>query len=846
MTNPLTTRSVSVPRLLTVARLARFALSFLAVLASLDGSSVVAQSDAAEKQDAARQQQAVSVSTHGISRYRLGRWGTLSVDAVNRSTESGSVESAAWISGHENDQFGRSAWMPAESRRQTWMPILIPQKLPGRSKPTLNWMGVQKSDKGEVFSTAENQDAIESRELIAPKGNVVLGVIPGHDEGHLATADLLRFVMQHAQPQVSVLSFQDRQLPAIAEALDAVHVLAVVGDDLAQNAQATKAVQDWVRLGGTLWLFLDTMTDESAQTICGGERTVQEVDRISLTSYSLLTSSSAKQRAADSVSLEQPVQLTRTFPGSETVVTTIDDWPAATSSSFGQGRIFTSMLSLDGFFVPRGKLLQEQARNLERQLWVTTAGQDLVSSILSAGSETPLNADIMKEYVTARIGYQLPVRSSGALVLAVFCVALIVVCGIVHRLQKPILLLPGVSLLSVLVVLVFLKMASTSKTTEDSAATLQMVEACGAQDRLLVNGVSAFHSQGSHRPTIESTAAGMLNFESPAGSGSPVRMLWSDQNSWQLQNVEFSAGVRLAEFRQAVPISSPTVASGTFDEAGFRGRLTGNLATDWSDAIVADQSGFALPVTIGTDGTISNDRPSLLPGQYLDSAILDAEQSRRQTVFRKMLDASKRSRIYPSKPTLLAWSAPLVLQTGKSDTSPTGAMLASFPLSIKRPESGSRIRIPSTFLPYRSVKNKKLKIGSASTFSNTRRTWSTFTYSRASTALLRFEIPPELLPIVVENAKLTLKISAPLREVEISSGHPDSLTDVWSKSSPVGTFEISFSNETSCTLDDQGGLNVALKVGAVQLDELDVTEVGTQDRNWQVEWIQLEIQGLIQ
>ena len=139
-----------------------------------------------------------------------------------------------------------------------------------------------------------------------------------------------------------------------------------------------------------------------------------------------------------------------------------------------------------------------------------------------------------------------------------------------------------------------------------------------------------------------------------------------------------------------------------------------------------------------------------------------------------------------------------------------------------------------------------MKFGFAPNFSNTRLTWTANTNTTASTALLRFEIPPELLPLAVDGARLTLNISAPLRVVEISSGRLNSLSHVWSRNSPVGTFEISFPSDASRQLESDGGFHVVLKVGAVQLDELDATEAGTQDRNWQIQWMQLEIEGVIQ
>ncbi|NQV24958.1 MAG: hypothetical protein HQ518_11380 [Rhodopirellula sp.] len=790
----------------------------------------------------------VSISTHGIRRYRPGRWGTLSIDAVNRGTEATSIESAAWVGESSDDQFGRSVWLPAESQRVTWQPIFIPPKQADAAAPMLYSMGVRKTADGDVFATAKNADRIESRQLILPKGETVFAVINDGVTDQLVRSDFLRVLLGQVQPHSAAFQFDIGQLPVIPEALDAVHVLVVLGDSLARNTAAVEAVQDWTRQGGTLWLLLDTMSIESAQAVCGGDLQIQEVDRVSLTSYQILSTTNAMQRAADAVNLERPVDLVRSFSDSSSVTATVDGWPAATTTVFGQGRVFVSMLSLDGWFVPRQQLLPEQAASLERPFWITTAGQDLMSSIGTSGAESPLDTETMTEYVTSRIGYQLPVRSDGAIVLVLFCIVLIVVCGVVHRLQRPVLLLPAIGILSLVTVGAFLTMATTSRTATESAITFQMVEASGTQDRIEVSGITAFHSRDRNQPVIRSTAGGLLRFDGSVSAGSPVRMLWSDQHVWRLQNATLAAGVRLADWRQSVTIPEPAVVKGSFDESGFHGRLGGEISHNWTDALIADQSGFALPVVIDEGGRLSSgDTGPLPPNQHLAAAILDAEQSRRQAVYRRMFDASRRSRIYPSGPTLLAWSDPLQLQTGRADdAAPAGAMLASFPVIIERPQAETRVRIPSTFLPYRSVRNIKQRIGVASTFSNSRRLWSVNTYSTTSTSLLRFEIPVELLPVVVDAAKLTLKISAPLRDVEVLSGNPDALTSVWSKSSPVGTFDISFPDEASRQVDGDGGFHVALKIGSVQLDELDATELGTQDRNWQVEWMQLEIQGLIQ
>jgi hypothetical protein len=840
--------SSSAGRSWRVSRLANW-LRVVIALCLIGGSLLVDLDETvAQSTSFVQDDQTVYVTTNGLNRYLAGRWGTLAVEAVNRSKEPASINSVAWIEGRANEQFGRSVWLPAESHRSTWKPIFVPLQPKNADAPNLYWMGVRDSGGTEVLSTATNQDRIESRQLMLAGEETVVAIISDNTEPQLAKSDLLRYVCNQTQFQTVVLSFDTSQLPMVPEALDAVTTLVVMGDGLAGNAAAIEAVQDWVREGGTLWLMLDTMSAESSQAISGGDLHLNELDRVSLTSYSLASLSKSVPRNPDVVHLERPVQLVRTFVEEADVLCNADEWPAVVVLPFGQGRVFASMLSLDGWFVPRTILDSERVDLQDRELWVTTGGQDLMSSVSGAGFGEPLDTEVMTEYVTSRIGYQLPVRSSGAVLLASFCLALIVVCGVAHRRQKPAFLMPGIAVLSLLAVSGFLVMATSSRTTTDSAVTFQMVEATGMQDRVKASGVVAFHSRESSSPEIQSTAGGMLRFNDSVRADSPVRMVWSDQHVWQLKNAKLVSGVRLASYRESIAVQQPVVLQGTFNESGFEGRLLGEFSHNLSDAVLADQTGFSLPVEIDSEGEVSaNGSEPLPPGQYLAAGILNAEQSRRQNVYRQLFDVSKRRLIYPERPTLLAWSDPLKLQTGRFDVEqPAGAMLISVPIHIERPEAGTRLRIPSTFLPYRSVRNPELKIGFAPTFSNSRRTWSINTVSGPSKALLRFEIPVSLLPLSVDQAKLTIKISAPLREVEILSGHPGALTNVWSRNSPVGRFEIPFPDDASRKLAADGGFHVAVKVGSVQLDELEQTEAGTQDRNWQIEWIQLEIEGLIQ
>lgn len=825
--------------------------SLITLTTLVDGERLIAQRPPVDQQKTTSEAgQTLHISTHGLGRYLPGRWGTLLIEATNQGPEPAEVNSAAWIEGREDEQFGRSVWLPAQSRRITSMPVLIPPRpfTPGDAGPQLYWMGVREADGQEVLTKSANRDHIETRELIMPRALSVFAVITDSTNRQMELSELLRGVFGKDHLQSVVLPFEPAQLPTMPESLDAVSTLIVMGDQLAENAAAVDVVQEWSRRGGTLWLMLDTMSFESAQFIAGGDLQIHELDRITMTSYALHSTSNSTSPEPDVVDLEQPVHLVRTFAEETSILSEVNDWPAAVVTPFGQGRILVSTLSLDGWFVPGRIQNASKSGQPDDRLWITTAGHDLMASLHGVGSEVPLDANEMADYVTSRIGYQLPVRFSGATVLACYCVLLIVICSVVHRLQKPVLLLPGIAILSSLVVSVFIVIAESSHTTPDGTVVFQLVEAEGTQDRLMASGILAFHSRDRSRPAIHSSVGGRLDFEGSISSGKPVRTVWTDDHKWRMKNVSLSAGVRLASFEQPIPTSRSVEVRGTFDEAGFSGHLLGDLTTPLEDAVLAGPTGFSLPVRIDSAGEIDAGGSSPLPpGQYLASGLVDAEQARRQEVYRRLFDASRRRQIFPQRMTILAWSDPLKLQTGPlTKEPPVGAMLITIPVIVDRPAIGQRVRIPSTFLPYRSISNRKLKIGYAPTFSNSRRTWTPNTSPGPSTSLLQFELPESLLPLRVDKARLILKLSAPLRNVEISSGHPDALETVWSRESPVGRFEIPFGDAASRQLNSNDGFVVALSVGGVQLEELQQSELGTQDRNWQVEWMQLELEGLIQ
>ena len=63
----------------------------------------------------------------GSQRFSRGRWSAMLVTMNNPSDEDREETVALFVGESVDTQFSRSFWVPARSRRQTWIPIRIPE-----------------------------------------------------------------------------------------------------------------------------------------------------------------------------------------------------------------------------------------------------------------------------------------------------------------------------------------------------------------------------------------------------------------------------------------------------------------------------------------------------------------------------------------------------------------------------------------------------------------------------------------------------------------------------------------------------------------------------------------------
>jgi hypothetical protein len=219
----------------------------------------------------------------------------------------------------------------------------------------------------------------------------------------------------------------------------------------------------------------------------------------------------------------------------------------------------------------------------------------------------------------------------------------------------------------------------------------------------------------------------------------------------------------------------------------------------------------------------------LPPGQFLTDRLLDDRQRDRRLLYGKLL-AEPQPRYLVSRPMLLAWADPIDLPfTLVPNARRVGAALLAVPLQFVRTPAGTQVTVPGPFLECRrdnGVPVRELK-GS----------WY------GMSARLRFQAPAAVLPLRVGQAGLTLKLSAPSREVLVGAFDGDQPVELRRFQNFTGLGEVAIDDPRLLRLDEQGGLSLSLTVQG--LSEGTGPKGPSASVDWSVGSLNLELRGQV-
>jgi hypothetical protein len=348
-----------------------------------------------------------------------------------------------------------------------------------------------------------------------------------------------------------------------------------------------------------------------------------------------------------------------------------------------------------------------------------------------------------------------------------------------------------------------------------------------------VTGLLAlYHPEGSSGP-LGAEQGGFFLPDLKGQAGATHRMVWTDLDRWHFENLSLSPGLHLVPFATSARLERPLSARATFGPGGVVGKATLGPFRNPGDAVLALPSRRNLAVRFADpEGAFAaGPGDQLARGQFLTASVLGDEQQRRQEIYKRLFERRR----YPVQPMLLTWASPLDLGfTFAEGVRRAGSALVTVPLAVERPAPGTRVVIPAPFLTYHSV---RLGDNLATLYDPKHNEW--LPMKTPARTMLRFQIPPELAPLHVDRATLTVDLNAQARPVEFFAGPDEHLDVLATYHSPVSRLRLDIDPPALLQPDAGGGVYLGIAVGVASK----LPGEATASSEWKIDDLQLELAG---
>jgi hypothetical protein len=268
-----------------------------------------------------------------------------------------------------------------------------------------------------------------------------------------------------------------------------------------------------------------------------------------------------------------------------------------------------------------------------------------------------------------------------------------------------------------------------------------------------------------------------------------------------------------------------------FGPDGITGRLTAGPYQQLSDAVIGTPGRPPTPVHLGPNGDFSaRSDEILLPGQYLPDVVLTDRQQKRVAIFPKLF-AQNGSAELENLSSLYVWSQgadlPFALEPGARTIVST---LLAIPLEFVRPPADTQVSVPKAFVSCQRLLSGKL-------------VKPTLESAAGVDMHLRFQVPPSVLPLKLERARLLAKqVRTPQRHVTVSGFDGDKPVELSATEGQSDALSVVITKEPLLKLDNKGGLHLNLAVGELP-EQVEAVQTGADKSRWCIESIELEVSG---
>ena len=818
----------------------------------------------------------VRVSPAGTNAYVSGKWGVVRLNLTNPTPQPVEILAATYFEDEPSLQYGRRVWIPAMSRLETSHPILMPAtSAAGRQRFDFRTLIMNTANAREVMIRSDS-GALQWDGVLRPSdGKLLAGLIdrPRASESEVSSVpfDLVVSASSTALRNGELLHMTDRLLPIDEESWQTLDQLVIADGRVAEDGAGVAAIRRWLYGGGSLWVMLDRTGSPLLEQLLGDESLCQVVDRVGLTTVRLEAQSPNGNVSRETYEHERPIEFVRVLTSEVDVACTIDGWPAAFWKTCGEGRLLVTTMAAQGWmrkrtandprtdpgvrapFTPRAEGASSgpnptAATNSPEPPWQSPfvplrPMQNLASEFFRAHPEPRLGKEILEPLVQEYVGYSIPARWQVIGLLLGFSVVLAIVGAWLWRRGRLEVLGIASPVLAVSVSAVLVGLGWQQRQSVPAAvASVQFVRALPGSDDVRVEGVAGLFSPDVGIAMVGSKNGGCLMPDMSGQQGQTRRMVWTDLDTWQWENLPEGAGLMNATLLQSSALAERLEARATFGPDGLTGRLQASAAHDPTDAVLATRAG-RIGVQLRDDGTfVARSDAVFTDEQFLGAGLLSDEQHRRQRVLTSLLNDARR-RDYPEEPQLLFWSKPWHLGFQFApNRQMLGSALVAVPLKLERPPTGIEVSLAGPLLPYRETvgPDGDVPIG---LWDYRIREWQQKAFPTSS--WLRFQLPSVLLPVAVQRGRLVIRVTGPVVHLEVA-GLRSNQTDIvpiktWND--PVGTLSWELTDPEVLSLSADGGLLLRIAAGDPKLTDQVAASSNSDGKlsYWRIESLTLEL-----
>jgi hypothetical protein len=533
-----------------------------------------------------------------------GRWSQLQVRIANARDEpfAGLTTTALGASGAL--QYGRRVLVPPHARLITWQPFLVPDA----SRPESEAEGIQELEYQSLLldeeSTSERlmRDEFGSLRIqdtiwLARPGPVT-GIVepPGSsfksiDPDVVTAANTVEASRLSHRRRHNFVHFEQGLPPGGEESLDGYDQLVIAADTVLHDADAVAAVRRWLFAGGRLWVMLDQADEGVLGALLGDEFDAQVVDRVGLTSVHIQSGAETTRVDEKPREFDKPVAFVRMLVDA-TPVFTVNGWPAAYWETYGAGRVLVTTLGPEAWV----RRLSESERESEELVWRSdyAAGPALrrLTSTFYGPRPAPLLATaVLDAQAREYIGYSIPSRGLVVGMLGAFAAVLIALGVWLLRIGEAQRMAVFGALAALATSLALMGAGRLHRALPSTSALTQFVECLPGTNDVRLTGAAATYIADSGAVGFAGDRGGWLMPEMVGAGGTTHRLVWSEVDEWQWENLEQPPGLHAATFASAARFDDRVTATATFDANGLSGRLTLPAGKTASDALLVTALG---------------------------------------------------------------------------------------------------------------------------------------------------------------------------------------------------------------------------------------------------------------